>query len=45
MRWQDGLRLSLGTLTSRPLRSLLTVLGVAIGIAAVAQHGLVQVGQ
>ena len=36
MRWQDGLRLCLGTLTSRPLRSLLTLLGVAIGIAAVA---------
>lgn len=36
MRWQDGLRLTTGTLTSRPLRSLLTLLGVAIGIAAVA---------
>jgi putative ABC transport system permease protein len=36
MRWQDGLRLTTSTLTSRPLRSLLTLLGVAIGIAAVA---------
>jgi putative ABC transport system permease protein len=36
MRWQDGLRLTATTLTSRPLRSLLTLLGVAIGIAAVA---------
>lgn len=36
MRWQDGLRLTTGTLVSRPLRSLLTLLGVAIGIAAVA---------
>jgi putative ABC transport system permease protein len=36
MRWQDGLRLTATTLVSRPLRSLLTLLGVAIGIAAVA---------
>lgn len=36
MRWQDGLRLTASALTSRPLRSLLTLLGVAIGIAAVA---------
>ena len=36
MRWQDGLHLTATTLTSRPLRSLLTLLGVAIGIAAVA---------
>lgn len=36
MRWQDGLRLTATTLISRPLRSLLTLLGVAIGIAAVA---------
>lgn len=36
MRWQDGLQLTASALTSRPLRSLLTLLGVAIGIAAVA---------
>jgi putative ABC transport system permease protein len=36
MRWEDGLRLTASALTSRPLRSLLTLLGVAIGIAAVA---------
>lgn len=36
MRWQDGLQLTGSALTSRPLRSLLTMLGVAIGIAAVA---------
>ncbi|RMH83093.1 ABC transporter permease [Pseudomonas sp. AOB-7] len=36
MRWQDGLHLTATALTSRPLRSVLTLLGVAIGIAAVA---------
>ena len=36
MRWEDGFRLTASALTSRPLRSLLTLLGVAIGIAAVA---------
>lgn len=36
MRWDDGLKLTASALTSRPLRSLLTLLGVAIGIAAVA---------
>ena len=36
MRWQDGFRLTSSALTCRPLRSLLTLLGVAIGIAAVA---------
>ncbi|AYC34903.1 ABC transporter permease [Pseudomonas cavernae] len=36
MRWQDGLRLTGSALTSQPLRSLLTLLGVAVGIAAVA---------
>lgn len=36
MRWQDGMALTARALTSRPLRSLLTLLGVAIGIAAVA---------
>src|SRR5690606_18066093 len=36
MRWEDGFKLTASALTSRPLRSLLTLLGVAIGIAAVA---------
>ncbi|MGH8354707.1 MAG: ABC transporter permease [Pseudomonas sp.] len=36
MRWQDGFSLTGSALTSRPLRSILTLLGVAIGIAAVA---------
>jgi putative ABC transport system permease protein len=36
MRWEDGFRLTATALISRPLRSLLTLLGVAIGIAAVA---------
>ncbi len=36
MRWEDGFRLTASALISRPLRSLLTLLGVAIGIAAVA---------
>ena len=36
MRLQDGFALTASALTSRPLRSLLTMLGVAIGIAAVA---------
>ncbi|UTW08777.1 ABC transporter permease [Pseudomonas benzenivorans] len=36
MYWQDALRLTGSALLSRPLRSLLTLLGVAIGIAAVA---------
>jgi putative ABC transport system permease protein len=36
MRWQDGLQLTASALLNRPLRSLLTLLGVAIGIAAVA---------
>lgn len=36
MRLQDGFALTTSALTSRPLRSLLTMLGVAIGIAAVA---------
>lgn len=36
MRWQDGVALTASALTSRPLRSALTLLGVAIGIAAVA---------
>lgn len=36
MRLRDGFALTASALTSRPLRSLLTLLGVAIGIAAVA---------
>ncbi|WP_271409833.1 ABC transporter permease [Pseudomonas sp. Q1-7] len=36
MRWRDGLGLCGSALRSQPLRSLLTLLGVAIGIAAVA---------
>ncbi|GLZ89272.1 hypothetical protein Pres01_53230 [Metapseudomonas resinovorans] len=36
MRWRDGLDLCSSSLFSQPLRSLLTLLGVAIGIAAVA---------
>ncbi|MBV2133391.1 ABC transporter permease [Pseudomonas sp. MAP12] len=36
MRLRDGLQLTAGALLGRPLRSLLTLLGVAIGIAAVA---------
>lgn len=36
MHLRDGLRLSASALLSRPLRSLLTLLGVAIGIAAMA---------
>lgn len=36
MRLRDGFTLTASALTSRPLRSLLTLLGVAIGIAAVA---------
>lgn len=36
MRLRDGFALTTSALTSRPLRSLLTMLGVAIGIAAVA---------
>ncbi|MCY1287091.1 Macrolide export ATP-binding/permease protein MacB [compost metagenome] len=36
MRLADGVALTTAALTSRPLRSLLTLLGVAIGIAAVA---------
>ncbi|KFX71005.1 peptide ABC transporter permease [Pseudomonas taeanensis MS-3] len=36
MRWRDGFTLTRSALTSRPLRSGLTLLGVAIGIAAVA---------
>lgn len=36
MHCYDGLRLTASALLSRPLRSLLTLLGVAIGIAAVA---------
>ncbi|MEX6500754.1 ABC transporter permease [Pseudomonas zhanjiangensis] len=36
MRFEDGFKLTASALTSRPLRSLLTLLGVAIGIAAVA---------
>ncbi len=35
MRLADGFRLTSSAITSRPLRSLLTLLGVAIGIAAV----------
>ena len=35
MRLADGFRLTSTAITSRPLRSLLTLLGVAIGIAAV----------
>ncbi|WP_375740720.1 ABC transporter permease [Pseudomonas boanensis] len=35
MRWRDGLGLCGSSMTSQPLRSLLTLLGVAIGIAAV----------
>lgn len=35
MRLGDGLRLTSGALLGRPLRTLLTLLGVAIGIAAV----------
>ena len=35
MRLADGLRLTSSAIISRPLRSLLTLLGVAIGIAAV----------
>ncbi len=36
MRWRDGLGLCSSSLSCQPLRSLLTLLGVAIGIAAVA---------
>lgn len=36
MRLRDAWRLTAGALLGRPLRSLLTLLGVAIGIAAVA---------
>lgn len=36
MRGQDAFQLTASALTCRPLRSLLTLLGVAIGIAAVA---------
>ncbi|WPC06461.1 ABC transporter permease [Pseudomonas benzenivorans] len=36
MQFHDGLKLTGSALLSRPLRSLLTLLGVAIGIAAVA---------
>ncbi|SFP32697.1 ABC transporter permease [Pseudomonas borbori] len=36
MQLRDGLALACSALLSRPLRSLLTLLGVAIGIAAVA---------
>ncbi|MCY1283052.1 Macrolide export ATP-binding/permease protein MacB [compost metagenome] len=36
MQLRDGIRLAGSALLSRPLRSLLTLLGVAIGIAAVA---------
>ncbi|WP_137822272.1 ABC transporter permease [Pseudomonas sp. D(2018)] len=36
MRWRDGFGLCGSALSSQPLRSLLTLLGVAIGIAAVA---------
>ncbi|MFC5694454.1 ABC transporter permease [Pseudomonas sp. GCM10022186] len=36
MRWRDGLGLCGSALSSQPMRSLLTLLGVAIGIAAVA---------
>ncbi|MNO74998.1 Macrolide export ATP-binding/permease protein MacB [compost metagenome] len=35
MRWDDGLRLCSLALLERPLRSLLSLLGVAIGIASV----------
>src|SRR5262245_49307828 len=35
MRWADGMRLCCLALLERPLRSLLSLLGVAIGIAAV----------
>lgn len=35
MRLRDGLQLTAGALLGRPLRSVLTLLGVAIGIAAV----------
>lgn len=36
MRWRDAIGLCGSALSSQPLRSLLTLLGVAIGIAAVA---------
>ena len=35
MRWADGMRLCSLALLERPLRSVLSLLGVAIGIAAV----------
>ncbi|RMG30765.1 MAG: ABC transporter permease [Gammaproteobacteria bacterium] len=35
MRWRDALRLVGGSLAAQPLRSLLTVLGIALGIATV----------
>ncbi len=35
MRWKDFLKLSTGSVAAYPLRSFLTALGVAIGIAAV----------
>src|SRR5688572_2140652 len=36
MRWITAVRLALVALTRRPLRALLTVLGITIGIGAVA---------
>jgi putative ABC transport system permease protein len=35
MRWRDNLRIALGGITANMLRSVLTVLGVLIGVAAV----------
>ena len=35
MRWQDFLHLALRALTAHRLRSFLTLLGIAVGIAAV----------
>jgi putative ABC transport system permease protein len=35
MRWRDNLRIATGGITANKLRSLLTVLGVLIGVAAV----------
>ncbi len=35
MRWRDTFRIAIGGVVSNKLRSLLTVLGVLIGVAAV----------
>ena len=35
MKWSDGIRIALSTLIENPLRSFLTLLGVAMGVTAV----------